>query len=91
MVRYTLLRFLVFFGCLALLWLAGLRAHDQRPWLIVGAAVLSTVISYFALRPFREQTIENLSRHAQARAERHGATDEDIEDGLRHDSDADFR
>ena len=90
MVRYTLLRFLVFFGCLALLWLVGLRAHDQRPWLLVGAAVLSTVISYFALRPSGSRP-SRISPGTPKRAARHGATDEEIEDRVVQDSDADFR
>ena len=47
MVRYTLLRFLIFFGTLSLLWLLGLRSEAERPWLVIGAATLSMVISTF--------------------------------------------
>lgn len=36
MVRYTLLRTLVFFGCLLILWLAGLRSRDQLFLLVAG-------------------------------------------------------
>ena len=54
MLRYTVLRLLVFLGCLALLWLLGLRGEEDLLLLVVGAALLSAVISYFALRRFRE-------------------------------------
>mgnify|MGYP006873853692 CR=1 FL=1 len=39
MVRYTLLRMLIFFGCLSLLWLVGLREPTELPWLVVTAAI----------------------------------------------------
>jgi hypothetical protein len=74
MLRYTLLRLLVFFGCVALLWLLGLRTEDQLLILVVGAALLSMVISYFALARFRKdysaQLAERLERRAEARAAR---------------------
>ena len=34
MVRYTLLRLMIFFGCLAALWLVGLREPTELPWLM---------------------------------------------------------
>ncbi|MEI2778902.1 MAG: DUF4229 domain-containing protein [Tetrasphaera sp.] len=82
MIRYTLLRFLIFFGCLALLWLVGLRSPEQRPWLLVGAGALSIAVSYFALKPFREETVDKISRRVEARLEAKSArpTDEQIED-----------
>ena len=51
MVRYTLLRMLIFFGCLSLLWLVGLREPNELPWLVVIAALLSMVVSAIVLRP----------------------------------------
>ncbi|CCH77104.1 conserved exported hypothetical protein [Nostocoides japonicum T1-X7] len=69
MVRYTLLRFLVFFGCLALLWLLGLRSRDEEVWLVAGAAVLSLAISFVVLRPFRNEASETIQRRVDARRE----------------------
>lgn len=82
MIRYTLLRFLIFFGCLGLLWLVGLRSPEQRPWLLVGAGALSIAISYVALKPFREETVQAIDRRVQARMAAKSArpTDEEIED-----------
>ncbi|MFN8097607.1 MAG: DUF4229 domain-containing protein [Dermatophilaceae bacterium] len=91
MVRYSLLRILVFFGCLGLLWLVGLRSHEQRPWLVVGAGLLSMVISYFALAPFREQTVDRIAHRVEARvASKAGTRDEDVEDAA-IDADAGVR
>ncbi len=67
MVRYTLLRVLVFFGCLTLLWLVGLRSKEEQVPLVVGAALLSLAISYFVLRPFREQASASLAARVDAR------------------------
>jgi hypothetical protein len=66
--RYSLLRLLVFFGCVSLLWLLGLRDRDQLPYLVVGAALLSAVISYFALRRFREEYSAQVAHKLEARA-----------------------
>ena len=68
MLRYTLLRLLVFLGCVSLLWLAGLRDREQLPLLVVGAALLSAVISYFALRRFREDYSAQVAHKLEARA-----------------------
>jgi hypothetical protein len=88
MVRYSLLRILIFFGCLGLLWLVGLRGPGQRPWLVIGAGLLSMVISYFVLAPFREQTVDKIAHRVEARtAARAGrVTDEDIEDAAIEDA-----
>ena len=88
MVRYSLLRVLIFLGCLSVLWLVGLRSPGQRPWLVVGAALLSMLISYAVLRPFREETVRRLNERVERRvAERAAAprppSDEDIEDDYR--------
>ena len=62
MVRYTLLRTLVFFGCLLILWLAGLRSRDQLFLLVAGAALISMVVSYFVLRPSGRTTADRSPR-----------------------------
>jgi len=66
--RYSLLRLLVFFGCISLLWLLGLRGRTELPYLVLGAALLSAVISYFALRRFREDYSAQLAHKIEARS-----------------------
>lgn len=86
MLRYTVLRILVFAATLALLWLVGLRGEDDLLLLVVGAALLSAVISFFALRRFREDTsariAERLEHRAESRRERapRAGGDEEVED-----------
>ena len=77
--RYTVLRLLVFLGCLVLLWLVGLRGQDQLILLVFGAAVLSAVISWFVLREPRAQMSETIAHKIDARRVRRGA-DEELED-----------
>ncbi|MFL6079615.1 MAG: DUF4229 domain-containing protein [Ornithinibacter sp.] len=86
MVRYSVLRLLVFLGCVSLLWLLGLRDRAVLPYLVLGAALLSAVISYFALRRFREDYSAQLAHRIEARsAAKKGAAptrsvDEEAED-----------
>lgn len=83
MIRYTLLRFLIFFGCLALLWLIGLREPNELPWLVVGAALLSMIVSAVVLRPFRADLIAQIEEKRAAKAQARDArtdTDEAVED-----------
>lgn len=83
MIRYTLLRFLIFFGCLVLLWLIGLRDPEELPWLVVGSALLSMVVSFVLLRPMRDQLVRDLEARRVARSEARGRrddTDEAVED-----------
>jgi type II secretory pathway component PulM len=81
MVRYSILRLLIFFGCLGLLWLLGLRSRDEQLILLVGAALLSLLISYFALRPLREQYSRELAeRLERRRVARTAVKDEQAED-----------
>ena len=68
MVRYSVLRLLIFFGVLAALWLLGLRGPDQQLLLLVLAAAISMAISVVVLRPFRE----DYSRQLAQRLERPG-------------------
>jgi hypothetical protein len=96
MLRYTLLRLLVFAGCLAALWLAGLRGEEDLLLLVVGAALLSAVISFFALRRFREdysaQLAERIDRRTAAKRAQTGAgSDEDAEDTEVSGDDTTFR
>ena len=90
--RYTVLRLLVFLGCLLLLWLVGLRDEGDYLLLVVLAALLSMVVSYVALRRFREaysaQLSETIERRAEARREKGGdrRSDEEAED-----AETDFR
>lgn len=84
--RYTLLRLLIFFGSLSLLWLLGLRSHDALPWLVVGAAVVSMIVSAVVLRPMREQYIADVSERMARRRSARGL-DEEVEDAATDASD----
>ena len=66
MLRYSLLRLLIFLGCVSLLWLVGLRDRDELLLLVVLAALLSAVISYFGLRRFREDYSAQLAQKLEA-------------------------
>jgi hypothetical protein len=68
MLRYSVLRLLIFFGVLGLLWLLGLRDPEERIILVVGAAVLSMVISFFVLRRFREDYSREIAQKLERRA-----------------------
>ena len=62
MVRYSLLRILIFFGFLFLFWLIGLR---NNPVLLLGAsAIASAAASYILLRGMRDEiTAKLVDRH----------------------------
>ncbi|MGG5259141.1 DUF4229 domain-containing protein [Phycicoccus avicenniae] len=68
MVRYTVLRLMIFLGCLLALWLVGLRGPENSVLLVVLAAVLSLGISFFALRRFREDYSAALAQRLEERA-----------------------
>ena len=68
MVRYTLLRALMFFGVMSLLYLLGLRHRDQQWMLLVLSALISMVLSYFVLARFREESTAELARRIERRA-----------------------
>ena len=99
--RYTVLRLLVFLGCLLLLWLVGLRDRDELLLLVVGAALLSMAVSFVVLKRFREdysaQVASTIERRTAARQARTGdaRSDEEIEDEERaagtRPADDDFR
>ncbi|GAB3072148.1 MULTISPECIES: DUF4229 domain-containing protein [unclassified Phycicoccus] len=69
MLRYSVLRLLVFFGVLSLLWLLGLRDKDQQWMLLVLSALISMVLSYFVLARFREESTRQLAERVQRRTE----------------------
>lgn len=82
MIRYTLLRILVFFGCFLVLWLLGWRGRDNLVPLVVVSALASMVISFFALKGFRQQYSEQVAGKLQRRADARAArtSDERAED-----------
>ena len=67
MLRYTILRLLIFVACAIALWLAGLRGEENLLLLVVGAALASMVISYFLLRGMREQFSDEVAHKVEAR------------------------
>ncbi|WP_270887306.1 DUF4229 domain-containing protein [Pedococcus sp. 5OH_020] len=69
MLRYSVLRLLMFFGVLSLLWLLGLRGADQQWMLLVLSALISMVLSYFVLARFRQESAEQLAERVRRRAE----------------------
>lgn len=64
--RYTALRLLVFFGILSALYLCGLKGF----LLLIVAALLSTLVSYFVLARFRDETTAVVQQRVEAKAER---------------------
>jgi mannitol-specific phosphotransferase system IIBC component len=84
--RYTVFRLLIFFGCLLFFWLVGLR-NDQVLLLLVSATV-SVVLSFFLLRSQRDRFSEQIAERVEKRQEAKRAarqagdrqTDEDVED-----------
>ena len=77
MLRYTLYRLLIFFGCLLFFWLVGLR-NDQVLLLLV-SAVVSVVLSFFLLRSQREQfsaqIADRMEKRQAAKAQARDAAD----------------
>jgi hypothetical protein len=95
MLRYSLLRLLIFFGVLALLWLLGLRDRDEQLILVVGAALLSMVISYFVLRRFREdysrEIAQKLERRAEAKQKKRAAQNDEAAEDAEARGDEEYR
>ncbi|MEO6996829.1 MAG: DUF4229 domain-containing protein [Terracoccus sp.] len=81
MVRYSMLRLLIFFGFVLLFWLIGLRdSSDMGRLLLVGsAAIASAAVSYVLLRGMRdEMTAKLVERHeSRVRAKAEGFEDGD--------------
>ena len=85
MLRYSVLRLLVFLGVLSLLWLLGLRDRDEQWMLLVLSALISLVLSYFVLARFREEATQTLASRVEQRtrdrqAARAQQSDEAVED-----------
>ncbi|KGN33988.1 hypothetical protein N802_08965 [Knoellia sinensis KCTC 19936] len=84
MVRYLILRTLIFVGCLAATWLLGLRDREEQLLAVVIAAVASLIISAIVLKPFRQQASAAIAGRVDERIERKreaaGRSDEAAED-----------
>lgn len=93
MVRYSILRLLIFFGCLGLLWLLGLRDRSEQLILLLGAALLSMAISFVVLRPYRQEYSRELSQRLERRAaaKTRAVSDEEAEDTEADGDDAEYR
>ena len=78
MLRYSLLRIMLLFGCMLVLWLVGVR---NPVWLLFGTAVSSVALSYFVLRGPREALARQLAAKVDARTTRRltDAEEEDLE------------
>lgn len=65
MVRYSLMRLLIFFGFTMLFWLIGLR---NNPVILVGAAAIaSAAASYVLLRDMRDELTAKLVQRHESR------------------------
>ena len=80
-VRYSLLRIMLLFGCMLVLWLVGawLPALRNPVWLLIATAIASVTLSYFVLRAPREELARQLAQRVEARTARR-RSDADIED-----------
>lgn len=80
--RYSLLRTMLLFGCMLALWLVGVR--DPLP-LLAATAATSLVVSYFVLKGPREQMTRLAAERAGKRL-RHEPVD-----GYERDADVEDR
>lgn len=69
LVRYTMMRILLFAGCTALFLLLGLDAI----WAAVAGALVSMVVAFFLLRPDRERLAAGLEQRVEERIARRDA------------------
>jgi hypothetical protein len=80
--RYTVLRLLIFFGCLVFFWLVGLR-NDQILLLLVSAAA-SVLLSFIQQRSqrdrFSEQIQARMEKRQEAKRLAQGAVDPDSDE-----------
>lgn len=70
MVRYLILRTLIFVGCLAATWLLGLRDREEQPLAVIIAAVASLAISAVVLKPFRQKASAAIAERVDERVGR---------------------
>jgi Protein of unknown function (DUF4229) len=89
--RYTVLRLLIFFGCLIFFWLVGLRNNEIL--LLAVSAVVSVALSYFLLRSqrnrFSEQIADRIERRQAARQRAAGTAGTDGTDEAAEDAELD--
>jgi len=82
--RYTVMRLLIFFGCLVAFWLVFYLLHIERQEfaMVAGAALVSAALSWFVLKEPREQMSRTLEGKVEARRQRRAQDDvaEDVED-----------
>lgn len=86
MVRYLILRTMIFIGCLSVVWLLGLRDRSQQPLAVIIAALVSLAISFIVLKPFRERASADIATRVDRRLERKR---EDGADELAEDAEMD--
>ncbi len=55
---------LILFSCLLIIWLVGVH---EPVWLMLGTAISSVLVSYFALRGPREELARQLADRVQGR------------------------
>lgn len=77
MVRYLIMRTMIFIGCLAATWLLGLRDRNEQVLAVVIAAVASMVISAFVLKPFRQRASAAIAERVDQRVDRKRETSAD--------------
>ena len=91
MLRYTVLRLLIFLGCLVFFWLVGLRNNEIL--LLAVSAVVSVALSYFLLRSqrnrFSEQIADRIERRQAARQRAAGTAGTDGTDEAAEDAELD--
>lgn len=93
MVRYTLLRFLIFFACLFLVW--GLGAiwapmREDKILMLLIAAVLSVLVSYAFLKSMRDQIAYGVAERVEARHLKRTPEDPALSDELDAEEDAEL-
>jgi uncharacterized membrane protein YfcA len=79
--RYSLLRIMLLFGCMLVLWLLGAWVPALRDpvWLFLATAVTSVALSYVVLRGPREELARQLAQRVEERTARR-RSDAEIED-----------
>lgn len=68
---YTLMRLLLFVGCLLAVWLIWAAANDGKVpafYPLIIAFLVSGVLSYFLLNPFREALARRVDQRARVAA-----------------------
>jgi hypothetical protein len=89
-VRYSLLRLLIFFGFLVLFWLIGLR--DNPVLLLAAAALASAALSYVLLRGMRDEITAGLVERHEARMQaKEGLVSEEGTDEAAEDAEVEGR